>query len=80
MSKHMKHDYELSLIHDVLKDKGNSVADIYGYVSHEFGDPIFKLTRIIMKNGKTFDVEGEHDLPYISDDDELNLPEEEAEE
>ena len=65
-----KRSYEISLV-DVLN--GDKVKDIYGYVSHEFGDAVFKITRIVTENGKSFYVEGEHDLPYIAE--ELELPE-----
>lgn len=63
-----KRKYEISL-NDVT---GLKVTDVYGYVSEEFGDKIFKITRIQLGDGSTLDVEGEHDLPYIAE--ELNLP------
>lgn len=68
---HQKRDYELSLIHDMLRVKGCEVRDIYGYVSREFGDPVFKITRIILNTDTSIDVEGEHDLPYIPTDADL---------
>lgn len=70
----MKRDYEISLTK--LLD-GHKIEDIYGYVSDEFGDPYFKITRILLDTGRTMDVEGEHDMPYISDD-KLILPDPEA--
>jgi hypothetical protein len=62
------HAHELSL----NAISGQKVVDVYGYVSTEFGDPVFKLTRIELEDGTTLDVEGEHDMPYIPDG--LTLP------
>jgi len=64
-----KRDYEL----DLSEVAGKSIANVYGYVSGEFGDPTFKLTRIEMSDGKIYDVEGEHDMPYLTDID-FELP------
>ncbi len=68
----MKRDYELSL----NELAGKPVSDIYGYISHEFEDPVFKLTRIILADGSSVDVEGEHDIPYIPENPAIKLPEE----
>lgn len=68
----MKRDSELSLNELVT----SPVKDVFGYVSHEFGDPCFKLTRIEFADGRTVDVEGEHDMPYLCDSKEVvTLPE-----
>lgn len=53
--------YELSL-EKITKVR---IKDIHGYVSYGFGDPTFKLTRIIFEDGSELDVEGEHDMPYV---------------
>jgi hypothetical protein len=53
--------WEISL--KTLAQQG--IADIHGYVSTEFGDPCFKLRRILFDDGSFVDVEGEHDIPYI---------------
>mgnify|MGYP003401561712 FL=1 len=66
----MKHPFEISL-NEVT---GKKVVDVYGYVSNEFGDATFKITRLQLDDGTCLDVEGEHDFPYIAE--ELNLPEE----
>lgn len=47
---------------------GKKVADVQGYMTREFGDPTFKLTRILFEDGSAVDVEGEHDMPYICTD------------
>jgi hypothetical protein len=71
-----KRSYEISLC-DVLRTKCVGIRDVYGYVSNEFGDPCFKLTRIALNTGQTIDVEGEHDMPYLCGDDDLfDFPEE----
>lgn len=68
-----KRDYELSL-NDLCG--GRTVADVYGYVSIEFGEPCFKITRLALTDGITLDVEGEHDIPYIcAGGDVVSLPE-----
>jgi hypothetical protein len=54
------HGYYLSL----SKIIGKSIKDIYGYISLEFGDPSFKLTRIVFDDDSALGVEGEHDHPY----------------
>ena len=41
------------------------IKDVQGYISREFGDPVFKLIRIIFEDGTQIDVEGEHDCPYL---------------
>lgn len=75
-----KQDYEISLLHDCLIEKGCGIADIFGYVSHEFGDPVFKITKLILSPDRVVYVEGEHDHPYLSNDDGLmRLPENEDE-
>jgi len=56
-------DYLLSYV----KICGKKIKDIVGYVSNEFGDPTFKICRIIFEDGTTQEVEGEHDFPYIAD-------------
>lgn len=42
----------------------NQVKDILGYISTEFGDPTFVLSKVIFEDGNIW-VEGEHDLPYL---------------
>lgn len=57
------HDWEKSLP-TIL---GKEIEDISGYVSAEYGEEtlVFKISRIIFKDGTAFYVEGEHDMPYI---------------
>jgi hypothetical protein len=54
-------DYEVSL--STLA--GRKIVDLAGYRCDEFGDPTFKLTRVLFEDGTAFDIEGEHDFPYI---------------
>ncbi len=54
---------------------GKKVIDLEGYVSNEFGDSAFKLTRCVFEDGSTFDIEGEHDFPFIVDNGKLQLTE-----
>lgn len=55
---------------DLLKVLGSKVKSISGYVSREFGDPVFKISSIELEDGRTKFVEGEHDFPYVCVDDE----------
>ena len=55
--------YEISL----SKLMGKKIKDIHGYISNEFGDPSFKLTKVLLEDDTYFWVEGEHDFPYIVD-------------
>jgi hypothetical protein len=54
-------DYEISL----PKLLGKQVKDIKGYITKEFGDPVFQLTWIVFNDGTEVNCEGEHDLPYV---------------
>lgn len=44
---------------------GREVADVLGYAANEFGEPSFKVCRIIFADGSSCGVEGEHDFPYL---------------
>lgn len=71
------HEYELDL--GRCMSEPTTVAAVYGYKSTEWGDPIFKITRIILSNGISLNVEGEHDLPYIPYNVRICLPDDEPE-
>ena len=55
-------DYEISL----SKLTGKSIKDVYGYLSCEFDDPVFKISKIILDDDTFFYAEGEHDFPYLT--------------
>lgn len=55
-------DHEMDL--EVLT--GSPVVRVVGYIVNEFGDPAFKVTRLITQDGQSFYVEGEHDFPYLT--------------
>jgi hypothetical protein len=55
------YEWEISL----RKLVGKPIADIWGMTADEFGEPSFKLTRVVFEDGTTLDVEGEHDFPYL---------------
>lgn len=62
-----RHGFELSL-NDLIGNR--LVVDVYGYMSSPFGgDPSFKLTRVLLSDGTTIGIEGEHDFPYLCDSD-----------
>lgn len=65
----MLKDYEASL---GVVLRGKKVVDVAGFVVAEFGADtlVFKITRIIFDDGSSEDVEGEHDMPYIPNDEE----------
>lgn len=55
-------DYQISLV----KLTGKAIKDIYGYLSTEFDEPIFKMTRVVLEDDSYFFTEGEHDCPYLT--------------
>lgn len=62
-------DYKIGSHIDLAKLVGKEIANISGYITTEFGDPTFQLSRIIFTDGTFLWVEGEHDLPYVVDGD-----------
>lgn len=56
-------DYQIS----VAKLVGKSVKDVYGYISMEFGQANFKMTRVVFEDDTVLYCEGEHDFPYLVD-------------
>ena len=63
---HEGSDYILSY----AKISGKKPVDVLGYVSLEFDEPVFKISRILFDDGSEQYVEGEHDLPYMTDESE----------
>jgi hypothetical protein len=61
-------DYLLSLSSVV----GKSVKDVHGYVSHQFGEPVFKVSKVVFDDDTEETLGGEHDIAYI---DSENHPE-----
>ena len=62
-------DYEI----DLEQVTGSPVIRVVGYIANEFGEPSFKITRVITADGKDYDAEGEHDFPYLVDLDQEKL-------
>lgn len=47
---------------------GKELSDIKGYLTGEFGgEPCFKMTHVVLKDGTEFWCEGEHDCPYLAE-------------
>lgn len=78
-------DYLLSLSSIV----GKPIKDVHGYVSHQFGEPVFKVSKVVFEDDTDETLGGEHDIAYIDSenhpelaDDNLNdiEPEEDDEE
>jgi hypothetical protein len=55
--------YLLSL--SKMLPEGVTLADVQGYASTEFGEPVFKVCFLLLSNGEQVRVEGEHDMPYL---------------
>lgn len=55
-------DYRISLV----KLTGLKIVDIVGTLTNEFGEPVFQLCDIVFEDNTEADVEGEHDLPYLT--------------
>lgn len=51
---------------------GKKVTDIQGYISMEFGDPVFSISKIIFEDNSSMSVEGEHDMAYLCYDDHVS--------
>lgn len=68
-TKPYSHEIDLELV------TGSPIVRIVGYISREFGDPTFQMTRVITADGQSFHAEGEHDMPYLTDLDEAKLEE-----
>ena len=69
----MKKDYSYDEYHlSFKKISGKNIKDIVGNISEEFGDPAFKIYAIIFEDGTIFYVEGEHNCPYITVDEETD--------
>ena len=54
-------DYEIGL----TKLIGKPVKEIHGYLSREYDEPTFKLTKVEFEDGTILGAEGEHDFPYL---------------
>lgn len=50
---------------------GQEIKDVRGYVTTEFGEPVFKVSRIVLADGRMFYVGGEHDIAYLEDLDDI---------
>ena len=50
----------------LLKIVGKKVKDITGYVSMEFGSPVFKVSFLVFEDDTELWFEGEHDFPYVT--------------
>ncbi len=52
---------------------GKAIVDLHGYISREFGDPVFKISTVVFADGTSVWVDGEHDMPYIGANDDTQL-------
>lgn len=55
-----------SVLISLEKVHGKAVKDIHGYITTEFGDPTFQISRVVFEDGTFVFAEGEHDLPYLT--------------
>lgn len=58
--------YKLGDNLSLSKVVGQKIKDITGYVTMEFGEPVFKISNVVLENGGTLYCEGEHDMPYVT--------------
>jgi len=54
-------DYEIGL----TKMLDKKIKEVRGFVTNNFGDPVFELTKIEFEDGTLLGCEGEHDCPYL---------------
>lgn len=52
-----------------------NIVDIEGYITTEFGDPVFKISSVVFEDGTDEFAEGEHDMPYLTCVDEAIMEE-----
>ena len=52
------------------KIKGKKIKDIKGYISNDFGDPVFKIDSIVYEDGSYNFCEGDCDFPYIHEEED----------
>ena len=55
-------DYEIGL----TKLTGKQIKEVKGYLSMEFGETTFKITKVVLADDTEIQVEGEHDFPYLA--------------
>jgi len=60
-----KHDWCISM--EKMLPHNVGIKDIHGSITGEFGAPVFKLEWIELTDGTSICVEGEHDMPYLSE-------------
>lgn len=53
---------------------GKEIKDIQGYLTNEFGEPVFRVSTLIFEDGTSMMFEGEHDCPYLVDGYKGNQP------
>lgn len=53
---------------------GKRVIDASGYVSGEFGFSVFKICDLIFEDGTSISIDGDHDIAYIPQDSDKNMP------
>ncbi len=41
------------------------IKDIHGYISQEFGDPVFELCKVVFEDGTQIEIECDYDFPYL---------------
>lgn len=51
----------------ISKLTGKKIKEIIGYLSTEFGDVTFQVSRLIFEDDTEMGFEGEHDFPYLVD-------------
>lgn len=68
MDKYKTSNFEVGL----TKVMGCNIKEVHGYVSNEFDEPTFKLTKIELMDGTNITCEGEHDCPYLAYNDKLD--------
>lgn len=61
----MKEYQTSSYEYGISKISGKKIKEIHGYISTEFDEPTFKMTRVEFEDSSVFGCEGEHDFPYL---------------
>lgn len=56
----------------IAKFSGKPVVDVKGYFSNKLGVPTFKVIKLIFADGSFIYFEGEHDHPYLVNDESIS--------
>ncbi len=67
---HSGSEFEISL----SKLTGKKIVDVIGCISMEFGFPVFEVSSILCEDGLEINLQGEHDIAFIPQGSDSDMP------